>query len=258
MPTSRYPWRVFWTLLGAAVCGSIAILPYVFEVFAKSATIGGMRWPGALLVVTQLLHLSLIFGVATGVGLLLARLVDLRLPVLERWLYGTNSHAPAGTFRWSLALGLVLGAITTAVFYLALLPRFPAFPSEASVPFLKRFATCLYGGINEELLMRLFLLSGLLWILQKISGRSARSSAAIFWIGNVIISLVFGAAYLPAVAALVPLTPALIGSIILLKAGAGLVFGQLAWSRGLEAAMLAHFVGDLVIHLGGPLLFPAG
>ena len=39
----------------------------------------------------------------------------------------------------------------------------------------------------------------------------------------------------------------------LLKGGAGIVFGRLCWNRGWEAAMLAHFISDLVIHILGPL-----
>jgi hypothetical protein len=35
------------------------------------------------------------------------------------------------------------------------------------------------------------------------------------------------------------------------------VFGWLYWRRGLEAAIVAHFAADLVLHVAAPLL-PGG
>ena len=46
-----------------------------------------------------------------------------------------------------------------------------------------------------------------------------------------------------------PLTPALITRTIVLNSLAGIAFGWLYWRRGLEAAMLAHFSTDIVLHV---------
>ena len=54
-----------------------------------------------------------------------------------------------------------------------------------------------------------------------------------------------------------PLTPVVIVAVISLNTGAGLVFGYLTWRRGLEAAMIAHFCSDVILHLVGPLFTPA-
>jgi len=51
-----------------------------------------------------------------------------------------------------------------------------------------------------------------------------------------------------------PLTPQLIAAVLFLNGIAALPFGYLYWSRGLEAAMLAHFSADLVLHVIGPTL----
>jgi hypothetical protein len=38
---------------------------------------------------------------------------------------------------------------------------------------------------------------------------------------------------------------------------ASLLFGYLCWKRGLEAAMLAHFSTDIMLHVVGPMFFRA-
>ena len=136
-------------------------------------------------------------------------------------------------------------------------PRMPGWPSEAALPAWKRFLACFYGGINEELLMRLFAFGLVLWLLQKLTRKEARASTGLFWTGNAIVALLFGAAYLPAAAKIIELTPIAIFAILFLKGSAGLVFGYLCWRRGLEAAMLAHFSADFVLHMIAPLLSDA-
>ena len=252
MSKPEYPWRIFWALLAAALCGSFAVLPYVIEVFSKAGVLEAPANRTPLYVVMQVLHLILIYGIAIALGLLLAPKVDLRYPILSRWFNGTSSFAPTGTLRVALVAGILCGAVSVLVLYAVILPNAPNFPKEASVPLWKRFLVCIYGGINEELVMRLCLLALFLWVLQRIFRRSARSSPAIFWSANTLVALLYGAAYLPAIAKVVPLTPFLVLSVVSLVGAVGLVYGRLTWRRGLEAAMLAHFVSDLVLHLLGP------
>jgi hypothetical protein len=255
MTSSRYPWRIFWVLFIAAVAGAIGILPYAFEVLGRaSARAGAEPEVTPLFIAAQILHLTLVFGVATAAGLFLARRVGMPHPFLEQWLGGSNDAPAPGTWRVALIAGLATGIVTVAIVYGILLPQAPEWPSEAAVPLWKRLLVCVYGGINEEVLMRLFLLSLVLWLLQKITRRSARESTHLFWISNVVVALLFGAAYLPAAAKFVTLTPAVAGTILAVKGVSGLVFGHLCWRRGLEAAMLAHFVSDILLHIVGPLL----
>ena len=62
-------------------------------------------------------------------------------------------------------------------------------------------------------------------------------------------AVLFGLGHLPATAALLPLTPAVVARAVVLNGIAGVVFGWLYWRRGLEAAMVAHFCADLVLHV---------
>ena len=254
MRKSQYPWRVFWVLLVAAICGVLALLPYVlvlFERVAKNAPDAEMS--RVAFVTVQMLHLSLIFGLAIGFGLLLARRVGLRLPLLSRWLEGEPTSPPAGSLRVAVVVGVAIGAYTVLALYGFVLPRIPQWPSEAAMPVWTRVLICFYGAINEELLMRLFVLGLLLWIVQKVTRGEGEPRGARFWIANVAAALVYGAAYLPAAGMVVPLTGFVVTSIVAVKAVAGVAFGELFRRRGLEAVMLAHFVSDILIHVFGPV-----
>jgi hypothetical protein len=86
MPAQRYPWRIFWVLFVATTIGSIAILPYVFEVFAAKFATESEAAPRALIIAMQLLHLLLVFGIATGLGLAACAESGIELPYLQRWI----------------------------------------------------------------------------------------------------------------------------------------------------------------------------
>ncbi len=111
----------------------------------------------------------------------------------------------------------------------------------------------LYGGIVEELLLRLGLMTTLVWLGTRLT-RASRPSATLLWGSNILAALLFGAGHLPAVAMLLPLTPLLVTRTLLLNAVGGLLFGWLYWRSGLLAAMIAHFSADIVLHVIIPLL----
>ncbi|MCM5571012.1 CPBP family glutamic-type intramembrane protease [Burkholderiaceae bacterium FT117] len=111
----------------------------------------------------------------------------------------------------------------------------------------------LYGGLAEEVMLRWGLMSLLAWLAMRAAGpargpagstaagaggASLRPTAA--WLAIAIAALAFGAAHLPAVAAAVELTPALVARTIALNALGGLAYGWLFWRHGLEHAFAAH------------------
>lgn len=254
MPNTKYPWRIFWVLLFASIVGVIGVLPYIFSLFGDLLDLDNLSMPLPVFVAVQVMHSSIAFGMIIVLGLLLAPKAGIETPLLVNWLYFKRAPAAADVGK-PLLVGLGVGIVTMLLFFLAFLPWIPKWPSEAALPLWMRFLACLYGGINEELLMRLFMLSLVLWLLQKIIRKNPRNSSLLFWTGNVIVSLLFGAAYLPAAAKLIELTPLAIFAIMFLKGAAGLVFGHLCWARGVEAAILAHFSADFVMHIIAPLFF---
>ena len=257
MIDTRFPWRIFWVLLGAALIGYAAALPYIFALFEKMVALKEQPMSTPVFVAVQMMQASILFGMIIGVGLLVSRKVDLRTPILRAWLYGNSPDLPRGAFRVPIIVGLAVGTFTALALYGYFVRQIPGWPSEAMLPIWQRLLACIYGAINEELLLRLFFMSLLLWGLQAISGRTVTEwRPVIFWTANAIVALVFGAAYLPAAKTVIELTPLAIVGIVGLKAVAGLVYGYFCWVRGLEAAMLAHFSADVVLHVIGPMFAP--
>jgi membrane protease YdiL (CAAX protease family) len=114
----------------------------------------------------------------------------------------------------------------------------------------------LYGGIVEEIVSRLFLLSVLAWGLRAmVARRDADLPTGVFWAANLIAAVAFGLLHAPAMAVTgTPLTPAVWAYLMLLNGVAGAMFGLQYRTHGLEVAMVAHFAADVGLHAIIPLL----
>ena len=100
-------------------------------------------------------------------------------------------------------------------------------------------AAVIYGGVIEEVMLRLFMMSLLAFLLQKLFRRESGTTGVLI-AANVITAMLFAAAHLPATAMLMELTPMILFRCFLLNGGFGLVFGWLYRKYGLRYAMLAH------------------
>ena len=100
-------------------------------------------------------------------------------------------------------------------------------------------AAVIYGGVIEEVMLRLFFMSLLAFLLQKLF-RKESGTTGVLIAANVIAAMLFAAAHLPATAMLMELTPMILFRCFLLNGGFGLVFGWLYRKYGLRYAMLAH------------------
>ncbi len=138
---------------------------------------------------------------------------------------------------------------------LALVPLLPNLPfiAVAKLAIWKRILACLYGGLYEEILTRLFLVTLIAWLANKALRKSnARLSPAAFWISNLVVAILFGLGHLPSASLVMPITPLVVAVALSFNGIAAVVFGVLYRKRGLEAAMVAHFTADFVIYVVGP------
>ncbi len=58
----------------------------------------------------------------------------------------------------------------------------------------------------------------------------------------------FGLGHLPATSVILPLTPLVVVRAVILNGLAGIAFGYLFFTTGLESAMISHFTADLILH----------
>lgn len=103
-------------------------------------------------------------------------------------------------------------------------------------------AAVLYGGVIEEVMLRLFFMSLLALILWKVFARTQQSAPT--WVlvtANVVAALLFAAGHLPAtVMTFGSLTPLLLIRCFLLNGGFALAFGYLYRKHGILYAMISH------------------
>lgn len=252
---SGFEWKVWGLLLAGGVIGVLAMLPMAMEMVAHMELPGSNpplpMWLIALLSVGQN---CVLLGLAIAGGLAWCRKLGLPGPaLLSRWLRGERVNIRLAALA---ALAGGLGAGTLMVLFDALLfarhlP--PAMLALLEIPVWKRLlAGLLYGGITEELLMRLCLvplvLLLLLWM-SRTAPQKMRESLPL--VAVLLVAVLFGLGHLPATAALAPLTPVLVSRALVLNGIAGLVFGWLFLRHGLESAMLAHAAAHLVLQLPG-------
>jgi membrane protease YdiL (CAAX protease family) len=111
----------------------------------------------------------------------------------------------------------------------------------------------LYGGITEELMLRLFVFSSLAWLLTRLVRATVPLSNIDLWSVNIITAVLFGLAHLPATRVVMGLSRFVVVRALVLNGIPGLIFGWLYWRFGLEAAIISHFCSDIVIQLVGSI-----
>ena len=111
-------------------------------------------------------------------------------------------------------------------------------------------AGVIYGGVIEEVMLRLFGMSLVALVDYNIfcSGKEKPSDAALA-LANAVTALLFAAGHLPATAALIGITPLILFRCFLLNGGAGVAFGWLYRKCGLRYAMIAHAGAHVVSKL---------
>jgi len=108
-----------------------------------------------------------------------------------------------------------------------------------------------YGGVVEEVMMRLFLMSLLSFIIYKIFYKKEKKvPIKVFVIANIISAVLFALGHLPVTASTFgEITPLLLFRCLLLNGGFGLVFGYLYRKYGIQYSMIAHFGSHLISKL---------
>lgn len=248
-------WRLFTVLFVAGAFGVLAIMPYLLAFIEKLPPVP-LPFPLPVLMLLQFVQSSIYVAVAVSVGLLAARRLGFGAPIIESWLTGDRDEARERA-RKSLPSSAAMGAGVALVLVLLLIFIFiPLNPQlriilSSDIAIWKKFLASFYGGIVEELLMRLFLFSSLVWLVSG-SWRADRKppGAVVLWSVNIFVALIFGLGHLPAAGLMnIPITTSLVVMALLLNGLAGATFGYLYWKRGLEAAIVAHFSADIVIHV---------
>lgn len=195
---------------------------------------------------------TIIYAFSALIGGLLYRQAGFRLPLLERALGEEEIRVNMKSwFSWTIGTGLALAILIIVGDYVFYKMGSPLSLFEAELPaWWAGLMGAFSAGIGEELLMRFFLMTLLTLIFLKLF-RTNHTIAV--WSAIILVAVIFGALHLPATAELVELTLLIIVRAILLNGIAGIALGLLYWKLGLESAMVAHFLTDVIVHGLSPI-----
>jgi hypothetical protein len=250
-------WSEFAILLAAALLGGLAIIPYSVRLLTSSQhKPRKFRLPTLLLL--SFFQTTVLSALAIGFGLSAAHAIGLGAPFIEAALASAGSkQAVVQMLLPAIGLGVLAGAVLLLLdlFFLRYWPPKLVHFAETTTLW-ENFLASFYGGLNEEIFMRLFGFSALAWLLSRIWHTPAGlPTDAVLWTANVIIAVLFGLGHLPAAKNLLgPIPPLMFIRALLLNAPIGLICGWLFWTYGIEAAVLAHFSADIVYHVAGTIL----
>lgn len=232
-PLLRRAWPM--ALLGTVAVLSLLLQPVPAELLSKTPELADLP-PLAQRAVLVANPWILVLA-ASVVGASLAHRVGLRSVLAGTapaagWT-GTAARAAGGGF----ALGLVLAAADAAAAPL-LGPAWHALVAAAPGGATATVMGVLYGGVAEEVMLRWGAMSLVAWALTLLLRSQARAVSMALAVA--VAAMLFAAGHLPAVAAQLDLTPAIVVRTLVLNGFAGLLYGWLFWRRNLEAAMVAH------------------
>ncbi len=249
-PTSHKNVRLalFWAVLGAL--GTLAGFPYILAIVPTPLP----PVPVPVLAIVSAIQSGFLMFFLSWIGLRLGRSLGLDTPLARAFIYG-NKLPKISTIGLRLALvsGIIGGGILV-ILSLLFQPFMPktAISTSLNIDLWKRLLAAVYGGITEEILLRLFLMTLVTWLLWKFGLRTRNyPSKLAFWIAIAAAALLFAIAHLPVALTIWTLTPIVIIRTIVLNSLLGVAFGYLYWRWGLEYAMLSHFLAGIVLHCFG-------
>lgn len=235
--------KVFLVLLAASLVSQAAIIPYAMATLPAAAQMTPTTWA------LQILSNLPIAGLMIALGLWLGENVGLGAPLLRAALAGDAAarRQLGRQLPFAAAIGVATGVVIwgLAAVFGPLLPGFGAAQHHAAA--WQVALASLYGAIQEELLVRLCIMTLLAWVGSRLL-RQAQPSRSVMWGALMLSAVVFGAGHLPKDFALYGATWLTVAVAMPLNMIGGLAFGWLYWRRGLVAAGAAHLVADLVLH----------
>ncbi len=246
-------WKVFFVLLGLAMISIICVFPYILTV--QGELLNKIGQPIQVIFIAQFIQSLILFSIVIFFGLFFAKKLNFQLPLIEKILEKKDYKSILKNILGKSVLSGIIVAI--AIYVLDILFSINGAiitTHENYAPIWQKLLAAVYGGVAEEILMRLFLMLFFIWISVKLFRKTETSKLGII-ISIFLSAIIFGLGHLPITASVTAITPIVIGRAIILNGIGGIVFGWLFWKKGLESAIIAHFTADIFLLTILPLVF---
>lgn len=246
--------RLFILLVLLGTVGILALIPFELAMIDQTepSSEAGELEPRVIVGVNTLSQIFILV-VLVFFGERMLKRTGLGAPYLNAWIH--QQEVPSFSKRW---IYLAIGISFIGSLILMLLDAFIFLPNihlanDLTSPMVwwHGLLAMFYGGITEELMVRFFGMTLIVWLLAVITRKQTGDlPKAFYMIGIVGAALLFGLGHLPATLQLLgELTPLIITRALVLNGLLGLWFGYLYYRKGLEYAIIAHMSADVFVHV---------
>lgn len=241
---------LFLTLLG--FIGLVVSIPFQMTTLMNSELVSEVDVPIEIGMIITTISQTITLFVLVFIGERCMHRTGLGAPIIHAWL--DKKDIPALQKKWVLAAAIVgfVGALFVMLLdHFLFMPNVGVSEEVPIAPWWQGLLAMFYGGFTEELMVRFFAMTFIVWLLAIITRKQRETiPAAYFYIGIVLATLLFGIGHLPTVAQIYgELSALLVVRTVLLNGLLGLWFGYLYWKKGLEYAFIAHMSADVMIHV---------
>lgn len=238
--------------------GGFFVLPFQMEnlqyTFPQEydSLIETLPLPYSLMLIMSSVQILIMAFVLTFIGIKLARKTGFSLSILEAFFQKEKIRAEPGKVIVSVLFGFVTAFILVGMDRFYFQNKIEILGDlQSGFSLMGLLAGIFYGGVFEEVMLRLFLMSLLVWIMMKLFKRDGnRLPYYYYWVSILIASIVFAAGHLPATNMIFgELSFVLIVRCFVLNGIGGNFFGYLYWKKGFEYAAIAHMFTNISLQL---------
>ena len=246
-------WRIKLALVFTALntIGIIAIIPYDLTLMGNQSVSGDIP-PSLIIIINSTVQALYMFGMIL-VGLRLQNRTGLNAPILNGMVYHkTRVHISKKWLINSMVVAIIGSLIVILLDLFVFHPLMEAATDQLASPnWWQGLLASIYGGVTEEIMLRLFGMTLIVWVLAWITKKQKGDIPNNFYyIAIFLVAILFGLGHLPAAAQVFSgLSAVIVIRTMVLNGLLGLWFGYLYWKRGLEYAIIAHMSADIFLHV---------
>ncbi|WP_313238454.1 CPBP family intramembrane glutamic endopeptidase [Sporosarcina ureae] len=246
-------WRIKLVLLFTIlnIIGIIAIIPYQMTLMGSQPVPGNI--PTSLIIIINSTVQVLYTFVLILVGLRLQNRTGLTTPILNGMVYPkTRVHISKKWFINSIVVALIGCIIIILLDLFVFNPLIGEPMNEIPSPsWWQGLLASIYGGISEEIMLRLFVMTFIVWLLALVTKKQKDNIPnSFYYVAIFLTAIIFGLGHLPATMQVFgDLSTIIVIRALVLNGLLGLWFGYLYWRKGLEYAIIAHISADIFLHV---------
>ncbi|MBP1908461.1 CPBP family glutamic-type intramembrane protease [Methanolobus bombayensis] len=239
-------WNIYWLLFMVAEFSLLAALPYAITMSGDALYDQAMAVP--VILASQFARSTVIFLAGIFTGLYLGKKVGLKTPVLNSLF--EDRHLPFD-FKPAFTQSLIFGIIISLFILILDTLIFTRYSESLLIylttpPLWERILYSVYISVVEEIVLRFFLVTLLVWISWKIKKTSQGNPTDIgVWISIIIVSSIYALIYLFFSRENMDIALAMRIAVFNWVAGTG--FGWIYWKKGLEYSIIANFVATAML-----------